>query len=105
MDYLVKELVISLAVIFGTIAVTFLIGLIAKRFVKPTNALRAELKIYFDRDNECFEAAIERLMKTQAIRELRADVIVVDTEKSEESRKWLASLQKKLGYSFYIIEQ
>ncbi|MCD8006780.1 MAG: hypothetical protein LUF29_07410 [Oscillospiraceae bacterium] len=69
---------------------------------KETLKPQAELRIYYESDSECFEWLVEKLKESKAVRDCKARLIVVDTVRTEESRMWLLSLQKKLGGAFDI---
>lgn len=69
-----------------------------KKACKPS----AETVIYYSSECECFEAAVSCLVKSSAARAFDLRIRVVDTEKTDQSRKYLAALRNKLKIEFEI---
>lgn len=96
------ELIVSLAIVLGTLLTIALIRLILKRTGCSWTKPPLDMKVYYGSDCECFEILLEKLINSGAVRNFKVTLIVVDTEKTEESAQWLESLQKKLGFIFDI---
>ncbi|MCC8196206.1 MAG: hypothetical protein LUG23_09220 [Oscillospiraceae bacterium] len=86
------------------LAVFLAVELINEHFCRKETTMKpqAEIRIYFESDCECFEWLVEKLKESGAVRDCKARLIVVDSVKTDESRKWLESLQKKMGNAFEI---
>ncbi len=96
---------IKLAIGLGLVLVVFFaVELINEHFCRKETTLKpqAEIRIYFESDCICFEWLEEKLKESKAVRNFKARLIVVDSVKTEESQKWLESLQKKMGNAFEI---
>ncbi len=95
------KLAIGLAFV---LVVYFAVELINEHFCREKEALRpqAEIRIYYESECECFEWLVERMKESKAVRDCKARLIVVDSVRTEESRKWLLSLQKKMNGAFDI---
>ncbi len=98
-------ILIKLAIGLAFVLVVFLaVELINAHYCREKEALKpqAEIRIYYESDSECFEWLVERMKESKAVRDCKARLIVVDSVRTEESRKWLQSLQKKTGNAFDI---
>ncbi len=96
---------IKLAIGLLFVLVVFLaVELINEHYCRKETTLKpqAEIRIYFESDCECFEWLVERMKESKAVRDCKARLIVVDSVRTEESRKWLESLQKKMENAFDI---
>lgn len=98
------ELIASLILIGSTLAAVFIISLITRSAKGHWHGCRpsAEAVIYYSSQCECFEAAIDSLMKSSAARAFDLRIRVVDTEKTAESQRFLRALWNKHEYSFEI---
>ncbi|MCD7824277.1 MAG: hypothetical protein LUG86_09750 [Oscillospiraceae bacterium] len=96
---------IKLAIGLVFVLVVFLaVELINENYCRKETTFKpqAEIRIYYESDCECFEWLVERMKESKAVRDSKARLIVVDTVRTEESRKWLMSLQKKMNGAFEI---
>ena len=86
------------------LAVFLAVELINEHYCREKETLKpqAEIRIYFESDCECFEWLVSRMKEPKAVRDCKARLIVVDSVKTEESRQWLISLQKKMNGAFDI---
>ncbi len=98
------ELAASLILIGSTLLAVLLISLITRsaRRLSKGRKPAAETVIYYGSDCECFEAAMECLLKSSAARAFDMRIRVVDTEKTEDSRAFLRTLRNKHEYAFEI---
>lgn len=98
------ELLAALILIASTLLAVLLIRVAARsaghisKGCKPS----AETVIYYSSECECFEAAVSCLVKSSAARAFDLHIRVVDTEKTDQSRKYLAALRNKLKIEFEI---
>ncbi|MCD8106947.1 MAG: hypothetical protein LUE20_03155 [Oscillospiraceae bacterium] len=95
------KLAIGLAFV---LVIFFAVELINEHYCRKKEVLKpqAEIRIYYEQDSECFEWLLSKLKESRAVRDSKARLIVVDSVRTEESRKWLESLQKKLNGAFEI---
>lgn len=100
-----KDLVITLALIAATVAVICLIRLLTLSFREVCRRPRAALRLYFDSDCECIEYILGRIYSSSAMKELELSVTVIDCVATEDSRRWLYELRKKIGKDFLIITE
>ncbi len=98
------ELVASLILIVTTLVAVLLISLATRPARRLSSGCRpaAEAVIYYGSQCECFEAAMESLLKSSAARAFDLRIKVVDTDKTAESQKFLSALRNKHKYAFEI---
>lgn len=103
-NYWYFELVAALILIVSTLLAVLLIRLAVRSAVRLSKSCKpaAEAVIYYSSDCECFEAAMTGLMKSSAARAFDLRIRVVDTEKTDQSRRYLAALRNKLKTEFEI---
>ncbi len=98
------ELLAALILIASTLLAVLLIRVAARSAGRLSKSSRpaAETVIYYSSECECFEAAMSGLIKSSAARAFDLRIRVVDTEKTAESRRYLAALKNKLKTEFEI---
>lgn len=97
-----RDLVFSLVLILATVGFIALIRLVTGGIKSPCSRPTGVLKVYFDENCECLEYTLGRILNSTALTSLNLRVTVVDKINTEESRKWLTELQRKLARDFEI---
>lgn len=98
------ELAAALILIASTLLAVLLIRVAAKYAGRLSKGCKpaTETVIYYSSDCECFESAMTALVKSSAARAFDLRIRVVDTEKTDRSRRYLAALRSKLKTEFEI---
>ena len=61
---------------------------------------KADLRLYYDEDCDCFEYVLDRALR--AFSRFDLNLTIVDNIGTNESERWLYELSKKLGAEFII---
>ena len=103
------DLALAAAVVLVTVGAVALVSFAVRHALrqphKSAERPRAAVTVYYSPELECFEAQLERLVNSRETAMFDAQITVVDTACSEESRAWLRALRRKLGNCFGIVEQ
>lgn len=98
------ELLAALILIASTLLAVLLIRAASRSIGKLSKSCKpaADAVIYYSSACECFEAAMSALIKSSAARAFDLQIRVVDTEKTDQSRRYLTALRNKLKTEFEI---
>ena len=95
-----RDIVFTFVIILATVGLIALIRLATKGLKDQCRRPKAELRIFFDENCECLEYTLGMMLNSSALESLNLRVVIVDTVNTDDSRKWLCELRRKLGYDF-----
>lgn len=95
-----RDIVFTFVIILATVGLIALIRFVTKGMKTRCRRPSGELRIFFDENCECLEYTLGRILNSSALDSLELRVIVVDTVNTDDSRKWLYELRRKLSYDF-----
>lgn len=97
-----KEIIYSAVLIAFTAALIGIIRIITGRMGKECGKPEGYLRLYYDDGCGCLEYILWKILRSDILRHADIRIEVCDRVNTEDSRKWLMELQKKLGYGFDI---
>lgn len=100
-----RDILFTAAILFATAALIILLRAFTKNIGSACKRPHAELTVYFDENCECLEYTLGKLIRSSELRGLELSLSIVDTLNTEESRRWLTELRKKLGADFEILTE
>ncbi len=98
------DIIFTLAVLFFTAAMIAAVRLFTQKRLPACPRPRARVTVWYGPGGECLEYGIGRIYESRAFADYDLEVEVVDTVATEESRRWLLELQRKLKREFIISE-
>ena len=95
-DYFSAELFVSAVIVLLTGSVILFVRSALRRGERRDRLPECRVVLYYHKDCERFERIAQKVVQAPCFKDTRVSFRIVDKENSEESRRWLLELSKKL---------